>query len=128
MSKQTPKKAPLLKLSINHFFLAVACASIILIAFSIFNLLFYFSFQKSSVLGVKIEIDTKTNLINQETYWVSFLQENPRYIHGWIELAAVEVQLENPGDARIALDNAFAVNPNSKEVKDAELNLGLFGF
>lgn len=128
MSKQIPNKSLLRSVSKNHFLLGMVSTSVILITFSVFNLFYYFFPEESNVLGVKIEVDTKTNLINQKSFWISFLQENPRYIHGWIKLASIEVQLENPSGARIALDNALAVNPNSPLIKKAEQDLGLLRF
>lgn len=79
-------------------------------------------------MGTKIEIDTKTTLINQRVFWKELLEKNPSYIYGWVELAKVEVQLENPKAARNALDSALEISPNSQLVKDVEKNLGFFGF
>lgn len=128
MPKQTTTLPLLIKLSKNRLYLSIACFSIVLITFSVFNLVFFFSSDKNQVLGTKIEIDTKTVLINQRVYWKELLEQNPGYIYGWVELAKVEVQLENPKAARNALDNALEINPNSQLVKDVEKNLRFIGF
>lgn len=128
MSKQTSKLSSYKRVGKNRLYLSIACVSIVLITFSIFNLVFYLSSDKNQVMGTKIEIDTKTALINQRVFWKELLKENPRYIFGWVELAKVEVQLENPRAARNALNNALEISPNSQLVKDAEKNLGFLNF
>lgn len=128
MSKQTSKLPFYKRVGKNRLYLSIACVSIVLITFSVFNLVFYFSSNKNQVLGTKIELDTKTTLINQRIFWKELLKENPRYIYGWVELAKVEVQLENPKAARNALNFALEINPNSQLVKDAEKNLGFLNF
>lgn len=114
-----PQKQRLLFISVSW--------GIFMIVFSIFNLLFYLSSSNNDVLGIKVEIDTKTSLLHELKFWKSFLNENPSYLQGWLELAKVEIQLENLDSARSALYEAKAISPNSKLVKDVEKELGLLG-
>ena len=108
------------------FFISVSCG-ILVVVFSIFNLLFYLSSSNNDILGVRIEVDTKTSLLHEGNFWKSLLNENPSYLQGWLELAKVEVQLENLDSARNALHQAKAISPNSELVKNVEKELGLLG-
>ena len=56
-------------------------------------------------------------------FWNNFLQENPDYFEGWIELTGLYVESEEFDLARLALDKARQINPNSKEIRNLEERL-----
>ena len=48
------------------------------------------------------------------------MAENPTYLDGWIELANIELKLGNLEEAKLSLDKAKAIGPNSSKVKALE--------
>ncbi len=130
MSRKSPKKPKFLKKSIikkvNILFIFFIGGGFIFV-FSIINLLNYLARDEESVLGVRIEIETKTSLEQGKIFWENFLVENPSYLQGWLELAKIEVQLENFDAARSAFSKAKTINPNSELIKNAESVLGILG-
>lgn len=130
MSRKSPKKPKFLKKSIikkvNILFIFFIGGGFIFV-FSIINLLNYLARDEESVLGVRIESETKTSLEQGKIFWENFLVENPSYLQGWLELAKIEVQLENFEAARSAFSKAKTINPNSELIKNAESVLGILG-
>lgn len=108
--------------------IAVGCGAIIILSLSIFNLALYSSQHTKNALGLKIESNTNNALLRQRLFWQTFLEENPMYLPGWIELAKVEVQLENPKAAMQALNKAKDINPNSEILEETAGELGLSEF
>lgn len=78
-------------------------------------------------MGIKIETDTKTVLSFEKSFWHAFLKENPSYLPGWLELAKIEVQLEDIEAARQALNKARDIDPNSDLLEETAKKLGFFG-
>lgn len=58
-------------------------------------------------------------------YWTTFLESYPTYKDGWLELAKLEYQRGNLEKARLSLQKAENVDPNSEEVKRLK---GVLGF
>lgn len=121
--KSTKKQPKNIFLSILY-----ACVFITIISLSLFNLALYSSSPTKGVLGLKIELDTKSALLQQEIFWKKILEENPTYFPGWIELAKVEIQLENLEAAKEALFEAKNINPNSEILKKIMDDLGFSSF
>ncbi len=124
MTKKIPKRKGEIKNSI--VLILPICAVISIVALSLFNFVFYSTSQSKNVLGVKIETNTKTALSDERFFWQNFLEENPTYLPGWLELAKIEVQLENVESARYALEMAKSIDPNSNVVNEVEKELSLF--
>lgn len=76
-------------------------------------------------MGVKTTLDSNQVLHQKKLFWENFLRENPSYLAGWIELAKIEVQLENIEEAKFALQKAVRINPNSVEVERLSEVLGI---
>ena len=80
-----PKAA--LKKSNAHFLFCLITTLVLLLSFFNFNK--YFENQK--VLGIKIEVDQKSEeQLREREFWEDFLADNPNYIPGWIELGDFE--------------------------------------
>ncbi len=76
-----------------------------LITFNIQNI----SFGKK-VLGASTKI--VQNLHSEKVFWEEFLEENPSYLEGWIELAIIQEELGNQNASLQALLKAEEINPN----------------
>lgn len=128
ISKEKSKKKPTnrFKNISSYKVLLPICGVTIIIALSLFNLAFY-SIEENKSAGIRMETNTKSFLLSQRGFWVEFLEENPSYLPGWIELAKTEVQLENIKSARQALIEAKNIDPNSDILIEAQRQLGLFG-
>jgi hypothetical protein len=108
MAKKETKKD---YLSDNLVLISSISITIFILTLSIINLKHYFT--NLNVLGAKTE--TETNLSN-ESYWKEFLNQNSTYFDGWVELAKIEVGVENKELANMALLTAEKINPNSDKI------------
>ncbi len=79
------------------------------------------------MLGIRIQTDAKTVFSFEKGFWQAFLKKNPSYLPGWLELAKIEVQLEDIDAAKEALNKAREIDPNSELLKETAKKLGLFG-
>ncbi len=98
---------------------------ILILILSLFNLIIYFSSTPKQILGLRMEVNTNSVLETQKEFWNKLLSKNPTYVDGWMELAKIEVQLENIDNAKKAIDRAKKIEPNSKSVSQVEIDLGL---
>lgn len=103
---------------------------LIIFSLSFFNLVRYStaSTKVKKVRGVKIENNAQVDLWGQKLFWQSFLNSHPDYLPGWLELAKIEVQLENPAAASQALIKAREIDPNSPVLKEVGKKLGVSSF
>ena len=87
-------------MSKNTTFLLSSLAIILVLILSYFNLKSYFS--SSQVLGAQ----TNTEQPNEKAklFWEDFLNKNPTYFPGWIELARIEKER--------------GINPNTPELNN----------
>lgn len=113
------------KISLNNLLAFLICCWLIIIALSIFNLAVYSYFQSPKFFGVKIEMNVQADLLSKKNYWIEFLDTYPNYLPGWVELAKIEVQLENVDSAIDALNSASSINPNSTLIINTKKELGL---
>ena len=111
----------------NHLTLAVFCITIVILSLSFFNYVLYAS-KPTSTLGIRIELDTRAELRSEKTFWETFLERYPDYLPGWLELAKIEIQLENIDSAKHALFQAKKIDPNSRRLLEVGTELGLFTF
>jgi len=114
------KKAKRGSLKKQLIFLCSCCAVVLLLFVAGFNLESFLADKR--VLGLKTQnrIDEQQLLKEQKLYWEEFLAENPTYLDGWIELANIELKLGNLEEAKLSLDKAKAIGPNSSKVKALE--------
>ena len=93
----------------------ILCATIILVALSLFNLSLYFTKGKpernKKVLGTEIVV------YREIYYWKGLLEANPQYLEGWLELAKIEYSIGNYEEAKNAVSKASEIDPNSEELK-----------
>lgn len=104
-------------------FLCSCCAVIILLFIAGINFENFLASKR--VLGIKNQnqIYEQELLMEQKIYWKVFLAENPTYLDGWIELANIELKLGKLEEAKLSLDKAEAISPNSSKVKALEETL-----
>lgn len=122
MPKKTANEAKIVK---NNFFnnkrfwsyaaLTITVATIFSLA--IFNLSTYPKTTKTEVLGEETELE------NEADYWMGFLENNPSYSTGWLELAKIQIQLGQTDRAKESLENAKKIDPNLKEIHNIEYQL-----
>lgn len=62
------------------------------------------------VLGASTRV--VQNLQTEKNFWQNFLQENPSYLDGWIELGIIEEELGNNDASIQAFSKAKEINPN----------------
>jgi len=103
--------------STNYQLLIIGSVFVIL-ALSIFNIALAYRTPNTPVLGLKTVLNSNQALLQEKFFWESLLEENPTYLSGWVELAKIEIQLENLEAAKKAILTAFEINPNSIEVKN----------
>ncbi len=103
----------------KQIFLVVAVA--ILLSLSFAGLFAKKPFiQKENVLGTEND-----HFLQSKIYWEGFLQENPLYIDGWLELAIIYHEVGYVGGSQKALDAANNIDPNSQKVASTKKLLGL---
>ena len=114
------KKAKKASFKKQLIFLCSCCAVIFLLFITGFNFENFLAGKR--VLGIKTQNQRYEQelLKEQKIYWKDFLTENPTYLDGWIELANIELKLENLEEAKLSLDKAKAIDPNSSKVKILE--------
>ena len=62
------------------------------------------------VLGASTKV--VQDLQVEKVFWGKFLEENPSYIDGWIELGIIEQELGNVEASARAFQKAEEINPN----------------
>jgi L-lactate utilization protein LutB len=114
------KKFPLQKKELIYF--CSCCAVCLILLITSINLNSFLESKK--VLGAKNEIESKEeSLMTRELFWNNFLNSNPSYFDGWIELAKTNFELGNKEAGISALMKAKAINPNSDKIKEFEVSL-----
>lgn len=66
------------------------------------------------VLGAKTQI--KTEVKKEKDYWLTFVEENPTYLEGWVELAKIEYEDGNLVKADEYYLKAKEIDPNSEKL------------
>jgi len=125
MAKTAQKKSSSKKSNIKKqvILFCSCCAVGLILLITGFNLNSFFNGER--VLGSKTQIEESASikLAADKEFWNNFLQENPDYFEGWIELTGLYVESEEFDLARLALDRARQINPNSKEIRNLEERL-----
>ncbi len=122
------KKTSKNKVKNINYKIVLFCSAAIILSLSLFNLIFHSISANRHVPTTKIEIDTKKQLSEKKYFWETFLREHHTYLPGWLELAEIELQLENREGAIQALETARNINPNSDLYQEVANKLGLSGF
>lgn len=91
-------------------FLLTSLFIVLVLTLSFLNLKSYFYAPK--VLGAQTEIKRNP----AQTFWETFLAENPNYFPGWIELAKIDDSNSNHLKSVEDLNHARSINPNAPEV------------
>ena len=87
------------------FFLAV----LTLITFNVQNIS-----AAKRVLGAATSRASSRHM--EKDYWLTFLEENPGYFDGWVELAVLEYEEGNLDQASRYYLKAKTINPNSEKL------------
>ena len=112
MSKKTAPKTPKRKKDIFFLLLCLGVFSLLLLA--LVNLRSYF--LSKQVLGATTNTALIENekLTKQQYHWETFLQTNPGYLEGWMELNRIYLALGKWDKASEALNKALQINPNTQ--------------
>lgn len=62
------------------------------------------------------EVDTDKEIV----FWQNFLNQNPEYYPGWVELAKLNVEAGNTTEAKEALNNASKIKPNADDLSEVK--------
>lgn len=103
-------------------YLLVYCCVIVILALSIFNIFLYLAIPTNNILGYTTEANRGNNLTNEKTFWINFLEKNPGYFQGWIELTKINLDLDKLEEARRTFQKAREINPNSKAISELDGN------
>lgn len=100
------------KLTNKHSIYFLICTAIVAILFlSALNINEYL--LRKGVLGIKtVQKTDNKELLDQKEYWEKFLEKNPTYYEGWIELANIEFSLGNAEISSNYILKAKEINPN----------------
>ena len=72
-----------------HFMLCVS--SVLLLLFSTLNINNYLEITRNkNVLGSETQINSQTISLEERNFWQEFLEKNPDYIPGWIEIGRLD--------------------------------------
>ncbi len=102
------------KLSISNDKIIFTAILVLIISVSIYNLAILFSPREAKVVYAYQEEPRSNQLIS---FWNTFLEKNPEYLPGWLELAKLEIENDNFAKAFLATNQALEIDPNSELVK-----------
>ena len=105
----------------RFLFLITLLITVIILLLSFVN--FFFrneELSEKTVLAVKTE-----DLTQSKVYWENFLEENPTYLDGWLEIAKIYSEIGYISGAIYALDTAKKINPNSEKIVKTKKLLGI---
>ena len=108
----------------NSKIIYTACALVVLVTLSIFNLSFFYS-QQYKALNDKIVLGAKNNTETQLDYWYQMASQHPNYIVAWLEIAKLENGRGNHQAVLNAIKFADAIEPNFEELAQTKKELGL---
>ncbi len=117
------KKAKKASFKKQLIFLCSCCAVVFLLFVAGFNFEHFLASKR--VLGIETQNQRYEQelLKEQKLYWEEFLAKNPTYLDGWIELANVNLKLGEKEEAKLSLEKAKTISPNSSKIKDLEESL-----
>ena len=108
----------------NSKIIYTACALVILVTLSIFNLSYFYS-QQFRALNDKIVLGAKNNTETKLDYWYEMASQHPNYIVAWLEIAKLENGRGNHQAVLNAIKFAEAIEPNLEELAQTKKELGL---
>jgi cytochrome c-type biogenesis protein CcmH/NrfG len=119
MKKKSAKKRANKKTNLRKefYFLCACCATVLILLITSFNINQIIS--PKNILGSKTQVKSEelkaldTEILN----WETFLEENPTYFEGWIRLTELKLQKGDINGAKKSYQKAFAISPNSPQVK-----------
>lgn len=98
----------------------------LLIASGVLFLSFVNLFPRTAEPLEKSVLAAKHESLNQaKVYWEKFLQENPEYLDGWLEIAKIYSEIGYVNGAIEALGAAKEIDPNSEKIIQTKVLLGL---
>lgn len=101
-----PARLKKLNLKKEALYLFSCCAVLFLLLITTFNFDNYLSSDK--VLGTEIE-----ESLDEKLFWEDFVNKNPEYLDGWIELTKIYLQEGDKNAGSSALVKAREIDPNS---------------
>ena len=102
-----PKKGPRQRKNDLLFFLSCCGASLILFL-AVTNISTFF-------LPKKVYNDLEVYQ-EQKNFWQEVVSKHPNYLDGWLELANINLVLDDSEEARKAFEKAREINPNSEKI------------
>lgn len=100
---------------LDIFFSAFA---MLLLTLSLINLKLYFNSQNANLV-----LAAKKEEFDEKQYWSNFLEANPAYFPGYIELAKMQISDNELNKAVQTILTAKEINPNSPLVIELEQSL-----
>jgi hypothetical protein len=108
----------------NSKIIYTACALVVLVTLSVFNLSYFYS-QQYRALSDKIVLGAKNNTETKLDYWYKMASQHPNYIVAWLEIAKLENVRGNNQAVLNAIKFAEAIEPNFEELAQTKKELGL---
>lgn len=101
--------------------IALICLLFSIVLLFIFNLSLFFLSQPRTLIATSF---VQKKPIEKEDL-VSFIQKNPSYIPGWLELAKILYEENDFEKAKFYFEKAKSINPNSEEVYKVQKEINL---
>ncbi|MCH7730354.1 tetratricopeptide repeat protein [Patescibacteria group bacterium] len=89
------------------FFLS-CCGAILILLLALINMGTFF-------LPKKVYRDLEVYQ-EQKSFWQEIVSKHPNYLDGWLELANINLLLDDLEEAKRAFEKAREINPNSEKV------------
>ncbi|HJX59348.1 hypothetical protein A2V61_03950 [Candidatus Woesebacteria bacterium RBG_19FT_COMBO_47_8] len=115
--KHLAKKHPGWKKQI--VFLCSCCATLVLLTLSVFNLELS---KNNKVLGITVETTNK-DVAGEISFWQDFVNRNPSYFDGWVELTTLRLESGDKAGSLFAYQKAVEINPNSPKLRELKILL-----
>jgi hypothetical protein len=115
---QMPKHTAKYKKYFLHY---LSCLAIVLIlTLTTLNINKFINNKK--VLGAATD---NQKILDEKTYWLEVVKNNPTYLGGYLELAKVDVELNMKDEAKDYIEKAYLLQPNSTKIPEVQNLLGL---
>jgi len=62
-------------------------------------------------------------LAGEITFWQNFVNSNPSYFDGWVELSTLKLESDDIQGSLFAYQKALEINPNSTRLSELRLRL-----
>lgn len=84
---------------------------------SFFNLAIFLTPKEKKIIYT-YEPASSSNSEQLISYWNTFLDKNPEYLPGWVELAKIHLENNQLSSALVSASKALEIDPNSELVKN----------